>query len=91
MGQPKSNPNFRLLFFFALSSLSPQDHDLYNSLNLLGVTQTVFFMVPEEPSTSSTVVTSVSGTQCLETILQFTCDPHMINLTYGNDSVPDDK
>ena len=26
-----------------------------------------------------------------EQILQFTCDPHMINLPYGNDSVPDDK
>ena len=77
------------------------------------MTQTVFFIVPEEThtSTSSTVtVITTDGSDLLmfkygqtgsgkgqssgytsQQILQFACDPRMMNLTYGNDSVPEDN
>ena len=66
LGQPKSKPNFRIFFVLPLQRFLQDDHCFYNRLNLLGVTQTVLFMVPEETqtSTSSTAVASASDTHC---------------------------
>ena len=59
-------PKFRF-FFFAFHALARlEERGFYNRLNLLGVTQRVFFMVPEETqtSTSPTATGITSGTPC---------------------------
>ncbi len=64
LGQPKSKTEFSV-FFFCLSRASGGS-GFYSRLNLLGVTQSVFFMVPEETqtSTSSTAAGITSATEC---------------------------
>ena len=55
-------PNFR----FSFRTLAQEDLGFYIRVNLLGVTQTVFFMVLEETqtSTSSTSAAIANVTQC---------------------------
>jgi hypothetical protein len=62
--QPKSKTEFSVFFF--LSRAGSGGSGFYSRLNLLGVTQNVFFMVPEETqtSTSSTVAGITSVTEC---------------------------
>ncbi len=59
LGQPKSKIEFSGGDFLPFHALARQeDRGFHSRLNLLGVTQTVFFMVPEseetQTSTSST-------------------------------------
>jgi hypothetical protein len=65
LGQPKSKTEFSF-FFFCLSRAGSGGSGFYIRLNLLDVTQSVFFMVPEETqtSTSSTTAGITSGTEC---------------------------
>ena len=70
LGQPKSKTEFSVFFFgffFWPFTRWQRRIRLLSRLNLLGVTQSVFFMVPEQTqtSTSSTAAAGItSGTEC---------------------------